>query len=152
MVLNKILEDGSKDKIEIRLLGVDAPEFTQDNWGPKAREFVITELSGADSIEIEFDHEVKDKYGRSLIYLYYVVSDKQLESQKTKFLNEELLRTGFAEIYSDKDNNKYLRLFKDAEAHARFNKLNIWQEINGLSMSPKNYRKFIKKRKNTNVK
>lgn len=147
MILNKVLKNGNKKKIEVRLLGVDAPEYTQDSWGPRAREFVVAQLSGATALEIEHGKDKKDKYGRSLVYLYYLVSDKQLESEKKYLLNEELLRNGFAEVYLDKDNNEYLRLFKEAEAQARLKQLNIWQATNGLTMSPQKYRKLSKKRK-----
>jgi micrococcal nuclease len=146
LVVNKIIDKSKKEEIRIRLLGVDAPEFTQELWGKRAREFVVAELARAEALDFELDHDKKDKYGRTLAYIFYTVSDKQLKAKKKKLLNEELLRNGFAELYMNKENSKYSRVLKSAEASARFSQINIWQKQGGLEMSPSKFRKSKKKK------
>lgn len=146
LVVNKIIDKSKKEEIRIRLLGVDAPEFTQELWGKRAREFVVAELARAEALDFELDHDKKDKYGRTLAYVFYTVSDKQLKAKKKKLLNEELLRNGFAELYMNKENSKYSRVLKSAEASARFSQINIWQKQGGLEMSPSKFRKSKKKK------
>jgi micrococcal nuclease len=147
MIVNKIIDKNKREEIRIRLLGVDAPEFTQELWGKRAREFAVAELSQAVSLDYELDHDKKDKYGRTLVYLFYNVADKHLGVTKKKLLNEELLRNGYAELYMNKENSKYSRVLKSAEASARFSHINIWQKDGGLSMSPSKFRKAKKKTK-----
>ena len=145
LLVNKIIDKSKKEEIKIRLLGVDAPEFTQELWGKRAREFVVAELARAEALDYELDHDKKDRYGRTLAYVFYTVSDKQLKAKKKKLLNEELLRNGFAELYMNKENSKYSRVLKSAEASARFSQINIWQKQGGLEMSPSKFRKSKKK-------
>jgi micrococcal nuclease len=145
LLVNKIIDKSKKEEIKIRLLGVDAPEFTQELWGKRAREFVVAELARAEALDYELDHDKKDRYGRTLAYVFYTVSDKQLNAKKKKLLNEELLRNGFAELYMNKENSKYSRVLKSAEASARFSQINIWQKQGGLEMSPSKFRKSKKK-------
>lgn len=86
LVVNKIIDKSKKEEIRIRLLGVDAPEFTQELWGKRAREFVVAELARAEALDYELDHDKKDKYGRTLAYVFYTVPDKQLKAKKRNYL------------------------------------------------------------------
>lgn len=45
----------------------------------------------------------------------------------------------------NKENSKYSRVLKSAEASARFSQINIWQKQGGLEMSPSKFRKSKKK-------
>ena len=84
-----------EDNREIRLLGVDAPEIhhptlPEQRYGKEAAEFSKQLVEGKE-VWLEFEEGNKqDKYGRSIAYVY--IGDK--------LLNEELLKNGFAYVYT----------------------------------------------------
>jgi endonuclease YncB( thermonuclease family) len=121
--------------IKVRMLGMDAPETQQQDWGKKATEFLKQELSDDKYIFIETDIEPKDRYGRLLAYIY--------DSQGIS-INEKMLREGYAELLILGANDKYATSFKAAEAYAKQHELNIWSKNGGLEMSPYKYRKKTK--------
>jgi len=125
--------DGSEE--EVRLLGIDTPEYTQDPWGKRARKFLLSEVSIGESLKIETVNPSRDKYGRLLAFVFY-----EDEGGEEEFLNEEMLENGFAELYILQKWNVYNDRLKEAEAEAREAKLNIWS-MNGTKMRPSEYRK-----------
>ncbi len=124
---------------ELRLLGMDAPEYSQDPWGKRAREFLVSQIHGDTKLYVETTSPVHDKYGRTLAFLYYETNNER------KFLNYEMLKNGYAQLFILSKNFKHATKLKDAEAYARSRKLHIWQETGGLTMSPYKYRKMKKK-------
>jgi len=131
-------------KTEIRLLGLDAPEYSQDPWGLEAREFLLTTLEAAEHIYIETDIEERDKYKRLLGYLF-------VERQGRVFLvNEMILDQGHALLFHIEPNSKYLTRLKAAEARAKTKRVNIWDRQEGLDLSPYKYRQQQKKLKGNN--
>lgn len=132
--------------LELRLLGIDAPEFSQDPWGKRAKEFLLSQIQDA-KIYIETDFEPHDKYGRTLVYLFYAnpsQADEAKNIYKLKFLNQELLERGYAEIFLLDSNLKYADKLKLAEYQAKNHELNIWSKQDGLKISPYKYRKAQK--------
>jgi len=106
--------DGRVEKV--RYIGIDAPERFQPyhsvarkkNW----------ELLRKGKIRLEFDVKKRDRYGRILAYVY---ADKIM-------INAEMLRLGLARVYYDKENTRYLELFKKLEEEARKKHLGIWKK------------------------
>jgi endonuclease YncB( thermonuclease family) len=125
----------SPNIIKLRMLGMDAPETQQQDWGKKATEFLKQELSDDKYIFIETDIEPRDRYGRLLAYVY---------DSKGISINEKMLREGYAELLILGANDKYATSFKAAEAYAKQHELNIWSKAGGLEMSPYKYRKKMK--------
>jgi micrococcal nuclease len=125
------LVDQTQLKTEkVRLLGLDAPESSQDPWGKRAREFLEKELQDDQMIFLET--QGKDRYGRLLSFIYD--EDKNL-------INTKILKNGYAVLFLLNSNTKYYRDLKEAELYARKNKLNIWDDNHGLKLSPYEYRK-----------
>jgi len=85
-----LLQDGR----EVRLLGVDAPELhhptlPEQRFGKEAADFVRKIAEGKEC-ELEYEEgNKKDKYKRTIAYVY--IGDK--------LLNAELLKNGFAYVY-----------------------------------------------------
>ena len=123
-------------ELNIRLLGIDAPEYSQNPWGPKARDF----LAGMINKKVFLEHDIVqfDKYGRTLAYVF---------NDDNKFLNLEMVKNGYATIFITKTNRKYATEFKEAYSKARAENLNIWDDELGLKMSPYKYRQSQKKAK-----
>lgn len=123
-----IQADGKTEKV--RLIGIDAPESAQRPWGPKATEFT-KKLALGKNARIEMDVTARDKYGRLLGYLY--VGDT--------FVNLELVRQGYAQVYTYPPNVAHTEKFVAAQREAREKGLNIWHATNGLMESPSDFRK-----------
>lgn len=108
--------DGDTIEIEggekIRLLGINTPE-KKEFYANEAINF--TKKLENKIIEVEITE--KDKYGRSLGYVFF----------NGKLFNEEILENGFAHVYTY-DRDKYSEKLESAEAIARKNEIGIWQK------------------------
>lgn len=115
-----------------RLIGIDAPEMNQRPWGRQAREHLIDILNHTDwAVTMETDVVTTDKYGRSLVYLW---------TKNREFINELMIRDGYAVMFTIKPNNTYADRFKKAEQFAQGGRKGIWGP-NGLKERPIEYKK-----------
>jgi len=115
---------------KIRLIGIDAPELGQRPWGERAKER-LRELLGDGNVTVVADVEKRDRYGRLLAYLW---------TSRGTFVNLEMVRQGFAVLYTIPPNVRYVDRFRAAQAEAREKKRGIWSE-GGLEELPQEYRK-----------
>jgi micrococcal nuclease len=112
-------------KIKVRYIGVNTPEIYHDTTGKKTGEQCFAsesylenkKLVEGKTITIVKDISDKDKYGRLLRYVY-------VEDQ---FINEYLIKNGFAKIMTIKPDTKYSQQFKVDQAEAKLNNLGIWK-------------------------
>jgi micrococcal nuclease len=120
------------DREHIRLIGVDAPELAQRPWGKGAKKQLeqIVSASGWE-LRIEYDIEKRDAHDRILAYLW---------GRDGKLVNEEMVRSGLAVLFTIPPNVKYVDRFKAAQVIARENKLGIWGK-GGLRQLPSDYRR-----------
>ena len=101
-----------ENKEKIRLLGINTPE----------KKTFLSNESTAFTKQLEnktVDVEVleKDKYGRSLGYVFY----------NSLLINEEILKRGFAHLFVYEE-DKYTSRLKSAEQYARENQLGLWKK------------------------
>ncbi len=113
---------------EVRLIGIDAPEWGQE-YGTQAKSRAINFCYGK-ALRLEFDKGRKDRYGRLLAYVYC----------GNKMLNEFMLQEGLAIAVKVKPNEKYYERFKKIEAQARKKKRGFWLR-GGLKQTPAQWRK-----------
>jgi len=111
---------------EVRLIGMDTPETRDPDeeiepFGPEASAYAVSRLSGVD-IELEFDQERTDQYGRLLAYVYPAGGE---------MFNVDLVQEGYAQAYPCAPNTRYEERFAAAQDEARGAGLGIW----GLSES-----------------
>ncbi|PKL52163.1 MAG: nuclease [Nitrospira bacterium HGW-Nitrospira-1] len=117
---------------KIRLIGIDAPETGQRLWGKKAKKCIGSLMANAAlRISLEYDMELRDKYGRILAYIW---------TQDGHMINEEMLKKGCAVLFTFPPNVKYVERFRAAQKKAQEHKAGIWGE-NGLRERPYDYRK-----------
>ncbi|MEB3297907.1 MAG: thermonuclease family protein [Candidatus Sericytochromatia bacterium] len=114
---------------KIRLLGIDCPEKAQVPWGPRARAFTQARVAGK-TVRIETDVQTHDRYGRLLGYLFV---GKEL-------VNESLVRSGLAMLYTAPPNVRYSDRFVAAQREARTTGRGIWDRKDGLKQSPYEFR------------
>jgi micrococcal nuclease len=119
--------DGDTIEIEgnktVRYIGIDTPELKDERsdiacLAGKAME-KNKELLEGNSIRLEKDVSKTDKYGRLLRYVY----------KDDIFINELLVREGYALVSTYPPDVKYQDLFIEAEREARNNKKGIWSNI-----------------------
>lgn len=125
-----ILFDSKSEKV--RLIGIDAPELNQRPWGLRAKNHLKELIMSSQWIIIlEFDIEKRDKYGRFLCYGW---------TSDGKMINVQMLKDGYAMLFTFPPNIRYVDEFRKAQKEARQKGLGIWSG-KGLKESPYKYRK-----------
>ena len=113
-----VLEDGR----HIRYIGVDTPEKGRPYYAEAKRE--NERLVRGKKVRLEYDVEKTDRYGRTLAYVY----------ANDIFVNAELVKNGYAMIYTFPPNVKYAKTFLALQEEARNQKRGLWglnrQDIN----------------------
>ena len=115
---------------KVRLIGIDAPELGQRPWGQHAKTR-LRELLGDGHVTVVTDVEQRDRYNRLLAYLW---------SSGGTFVNLEMVRQGYAVLYTIPPNVRYADRFRAAQTEAREDKRGIWSE-GGLHELPTEYRR-----------
>jgi micrococcal nuclease len=112
-----VLENGER----VRLIGINAPEMNLDkkykmNLGKDSRDFLY-KLAGGKQVTLKYDLQRKDKYGRTLAYLYL--------SNGTN-INAELIKSGQARVFTEypfRKKDEFLKYQKTARSKS----LGIWK-------------------------
>jgi len=103
---------------KIRLLGINTPEIQHDSspaqpLGKEASSALKTLIAGQ-QVRLSFDKEKKDKYGRTLAHVYL---------RNGLWVNAELVRQGFAHVYTFVPNireaQKLVKIEQEAIAEKR---------------------------------
>ena len=135
--------DGDTIKIEytgleenVRLIGIDTPESSKNSkakkdaarsgqdietivaMGKAATNYVKSIVKLGTDIEIEFDVQSRDNYGRLLGYVYL---------QNGEMVNEKIVQAGYANIMTVPPNVKYQDRFLEVHREARENNRGLWK-------------------------
>lgn len=110
----------------VRLIGIDTPEVEHDGrpgecYGTAASAFTAAMLPPGTEVRIERDVVARDHYGRLLGYLH---RDDGL------FVNEEIVRRGFATPLTIEPNSMHAARFVAAAAAAEREGLGLWDRCN----------------------
>jgi micrococcal nuclease len=108
------------EELRVRLIGIDTPETVAPDqpvecFGPAASEFARGRLEGED-VELEFDLERLDRYGRTLAYVWL----------GGELFNETLVREGYAAVTTFPPDVKYVDRFVAAQRAAREQHVGLW--------------------------
>lgn len=124
------------NEYEVRLFGIDAPEFSQTCFDNKDKEYDCGKISRNFLIKLANKKTVACFYSQKDVYNRFLAICKidQL------VINEEIIKNGMAIIYNLKQADEKLI---NLEKLAQENKLGIWQ---GKFQTPKNYRKYNSKK------
>jgi micrococcal nuclease len=111
---------GRRDRV--RLTGIDTPETVKPDsevecFGPEAGARAAELLDGA-RVRLEYDVETTDRYGRQLAYVFRTADGL--------FVNEALLRGGYAERFRTTPNRRYVDRLIAAEAAAQRAGAGLW--------------------------
>lgn len=112
-------------EIKVRFLGIDTPETVKPNtkvqpYGKEASNYTCKKLKNANKIELEYEPNSlkEDKYGRTLAYVFV----------DNNFLEEELLKNGYAKVKYINKKYKYYDRLLDAEDYARINSKGLFSD------------------------
>jgi len=126
-----VLSDGRK----VRLTGVDTPEVyfsekllkdskksgqdikTIQGLGKRASAFT-KELCLGKKVRLEYDVDLKDRYKRTLAYVYL---------KDGTFVNAKIIQEGFAQVLTVVPNVKYADLFLKLQKEAREANRGLWK-------------------------
>lgn len=119
------IEISNKEKV--RLIGIDTPETVDPRrpvgcFGKEASNETKNLLSGKEVI-LQKDVSDTDKYGRLLRYVFLPLPDSQI-----LFVNDYLIRNGFAKILTYPPDVSYDEQFRQAEKEAKQAKRGLWKK------------------------
>lgn len=120
-----VVSFGADSEQTIRLIGMDTPETVDPRrpvgcFGKEASNETKSLLSGK-QVVLQKDVSETDKYKRLLRYVYLPLPDAQ-----TLFVNDYLVREGYAKVLTYPPDVKYNEQFRQAEREARENNRGLW--------------------------
>lgn len=110
-----------EDKQRVRLIGIDTPGAGECYYHSSTQ--ALKDLVEDKMVRLEKDITDKDEYGRLLRYV--IVSN---QDEDDIFINDYLLRKGFAKTMAMSPDTKYRDLFSSAQQEAYKDKLGMWGE------------------------
>jgi micrococcal nuclease len=116
------VDDGSVKGLKIRFIGIDAPESRNTGqkvkayYGKESKEYLVR-LIGGKQVRFEYDIGRLDRYGRTLAYVYL---------KDGTFVNEQLVKNGYAGVMTIAPNVKYAEKFVKLAREAREKKKGMW--------------------------
>lgn len=101
-----------------RFLYVDTPESTNkiQPYGKTASKYTCTKLKKAKKIQLQYDGPKKDKYGRTLVWVWL----------DGKLLQESLVKKGYVKKFYDYGTYSYEKRLRTLQAQAKKKKVGLW--------------------------
>lgn len=121
----EVLVDGKKESV--RFIGIDTPETVDPRrpvgcFGREASDATKSLLTNKKVLLVK-DVSDRDKYDRLLRYVYL-----PMESNQLLFVNDYLVRAGFAHVLTYPPDVKFNDQFLKAEEAARSGKKGLWEK------------------------
>jgi len=106
----------------VRYIGINTPEVSHPKkpveWMGREATAFNKKLVEHKYVRLEYDVDLRDKYGRLLAYVFV----------DNTHVNAELVRMGYAQVYTVPPNVKYTDLFLSIQREARQAKKGLWSE------------------------
>ncbi len=138
---------GAVTLLDVRLLGIDAPEIAHDDtevadcFGPEAEDYVRSMLLGRQVI-LSFDLTCTDMYDRSLSYVYLTDDETRWElddcteadctldddasATAVVPVNEMIVRGGYARVFEEFDDIRLAETYYRAQDAAQAKNQGLW--------------------------
>jgi micrococcal nuclease len=114
--------------MQVRLIGIDAPDLQQQPHGQAAKT-LLTKIVIDKEVILELDEQKQDEFGRHLAYVW------------SDFLvNEYLVKQGVVIVARRSPNHKYDTRLVRAQEWARLQEQGIWNPKQPLTMTPSEFR------------
>lgn len=101
-----------------RFLYIDTPESTNkiQPYGKTASKYTCTKLKSAKKIQLQYDGPKKDKYGRTLVWVWV----------DGKLLQESLVKKGYVKKFYDYGTYSYEKRLRTLQAQTKKKKVGLW--------------------------
>jgi micrococcal nuclease len=116
----------------VRPIGIDAPELDQAPHGALAAEALAALIPPGSEVELERDVELCDPYGRLLAHVW----------AKSTLVNWEMVRRGWAMVYTVPPNVQYVEWLVAAQERARAERAGLWSS-GGFECPPADRRRGL---------
>jgi micrococcal nuclease len=118
-----LIADVNGKSTRVRLIGMDTPETVDPKkpvecFGPQASSYTKSLLPKGTPIQLDYDSERKDVYGRTLAYVY--------RRRDGMFINAQLVEQGYAFTLTIPPNTKHSQQFTQLLSQARQRDLGLW--------------------------
>jgi micrococcal nuclease len=113
----KLSMDGNSETV--RLIGIDAPETDTCLYSESTQQLKDLVEDKYVTIQADPSQGERDKYGRLLLYIWHMGT----------FVNEDMIRNGFAYEYTYDYPYQYQSLFIEAQKDARLSKRGLWGDV-----------------------
>ncbi len=114
----------------VRLTGIDAPELAQGAIGDQARAALVALMPPGAEVTLELDVAPEDRYGRTLAYVW----------RDGNMVNREMVRRGWAMLYTVPPNVRHVELLRAAQDSARGEAAGHWKD-GGFTCPPAEHRR-----------
>jgi len=113
-----------------RFLYIDTPESTRtvEPYGKEAAAYSCNLLKSANEIQLQYDGPKKDKYDRTLAWIWI----------DGKLLQREIIKKGYVEKFYDYGTYSYEAELRDLQANAQRQKVGLWSNQSGTTPKPTN--------------
>jgi micrococcal nuclease len=118
--------------VRVRLIGIDTPELSQRPHGDRARRALEALIPVGSAVQLERDVEPADRYGRRLAYVW----------REGRLVNWEMLRDGWALLFTYPPNVRYVEAFQEAHRLAREERRGLWA-VDAFSCPPVDRRRRV---------
>lgn len=129
VISGQTIEVVSKGKpMQVRLIGIDAPNLQQQPYGEAAKA-LLTQIVAGKEVILELDEQKQDDFGRPLAYVW---SDL--------LVNEYLVKKGVVIVAMRSPNHKYDTRLVRAQEWARLQEQGIWNPKQPMTLTPAEFR------------
>jgi micrococcal nuclease len=125
----KLVGESPDSLIQIRLIGITAPDLKQEPWGTTAKEQLTNILTKSTPIFLEFETKQSDQYGRKLAHIWY----------QNQLISQMLVEKGYV-LAETRFEHKYRQNLILAQEYARLMGLGIWNPQKPMNLTPQEFR------------
>jgi micrococcal nuclease len=122
-----LMPDGTEEPV--RLIGVNTPESTtrHEPYGEEASAYAKRQLPKGRALWLEFDVELRDRYGRILAYVWLEAPETRSATEiRAHMFNAELLLEGYAQLMTIPPDVRYVDAFTPMQSEAREAARGLW--------------------------
>lgn len=112
-----------------RFIGVNTPESTTEHepYGEEASRYTKRVLTVGRKVHLEYDAELRDRYGRLLAYVWLVAPTARTDAQlRSRQFNARLLLEGYAQQMTIQPNSRYADYYTVYAREARQHDRGLW--------------------------